>query len=105
MLCTGEALEEFLQAFQALLIIGISVAVVSTLLERILENFPMQWPIARIDAIGVGGDDVFDLGSIEQVVDFRLQAGGSNFLASGSPGFRSDARGLGMLGCLGLGCE
>ena len=42
MLRTGEALEEFLQAFQALLIIGISVAVVSTLLERILENFPMQ---------------------------------------------------------------
>ena len=55
--------------------------------------------------MGVGGDDVFDLGSIEQVVDFRFQISGSNVLAGRPPRFSGDARGLRMKGDLGLGRE
>ena len=61
MLCTGEALEELVQALQALLIVSITVFLASALLERLLEDLPMPGPVTRIDAISVGGDDVLDL--------------------------------------------
>lgn len=56
MLRTGKTLEELVQALQTLLIISVRVVLASALLERFLENLPMQWPITRIDAIGIGGD-------------------------------------------------
>ena len=97
MLRTGEALEELVQALQALLIVSITVFLASTLLERLLEDLPMQGPVTRIDAISVGCDNVLDLRPIEQVVDFYLQTSVSNFLASRSPRFGGDSRGLRML--------
>ena len=98
MLRTREAMEEFLQAFQALLIIGIAVFVVSTLLEGIVENLPVQGPVAGIDAVGVDRDDIFDLRPIEQVLDFLLQAGIPDFLTSRPPLIGGHARRLRMLG-------
>ncbi len=55
MLCAGEALEELVQALQALLIVSITVFLASALLERLLEDLPMQGPVTRIDAISVFG--------------------------------------------------